>query len=540
MTTTLIRDVTVPMHGELVPHQDILIRNGNVAEIAPAGSVDTEHAPGMTVLHGDGGLAIPGFVEAHTHLVMFGQSLAKVQLHDCQSLSAIGARLQAARAKDADARYLLGIGWHPEALDGREPTASMLDEYVSDVPVLLDAHDLHSAWVNTSALQAMGVAADTPDPAGGRIGRDEHGRPNGYLEEGAAVQFAWQFVATTMTDAERDAHLERAFSHYLDAGVVGATEMALSQPDADAFCRILAKTGRLPFPVAAYVLVNPTRAGHEAVAQVEAAARLRDAIEAKYGNEWFRIVGIKLIADGVIDSCTAAMVEPFTTGAHPTPLWEFAAARAAVVRADSLGLDLAIHAIGDAASGFALDLVRACVAENGPKKSRRPRFEHLESIADATIAAMAKLGVIASMQPVHCDPSIMENWMQMLGHPRSESGFPWHKFREAGVGVVLGTDAPTAPHFPTQNLFIATTALSVHSPELDAYHPERVFTITDAIQAMTVDAAAAGKLADRTGSLEVGGVASIAVYDRSPDPANLRDWCGANLRSLLVLGDRVR
>ena len=114
----------------------------------------------------------------------------------------------------------------------------------------------------------------------------------------------------------------------------------------------------------------------------------------------------------------------------------------------------------------ALDVVEHCVRANGPR-ARRHRIEHLESVSDDTIARMGELGVIASMQPVHCDPAVLDNWKAQLGDDRQERGFPWQKFRAAGVPITLGTDAPTAPHEPLPNLYIALTGGSVRAPERD-------------------------------------------------------------------------
>src|SRR5690606_18595102 len=110
------------------------------------------------------GFVTPGFVEGHTHMLMFGQALEKVQLRDCDTLEEIQQRLRAAREAQPDAKHILGISWRFEALDGADPTAAMLDAVIDDVPVLLDANDLHSVWVNTAALEALGITDDTPDP----------------------------------------------------------------------------------------------------------------------------------------------------------------------------------------------------------------------------------------------------------------------------------------------------------------------------------------------------------------------------------------
>src|SRR5690606_6735280 len=219
------------------------------------------------------------------------------------------------------------------------------------------------------------------------------------------------------------------------------------------------------------------------LAQIADVVRARDEIAAAYGDRWLRIVGVKFILDGVIDACTAAMRAPYAGGEMPGPVWgpEFALPMA--VAADAEGLQLALHAIGDEASTIALDMVQECVRVNGPRADRRPRVEHLEYVADDTIARMAALGVTASMQPVHCDPAVLDNWQAVLGDERAHTGFPWHKFREAGVPLALGTDAPTAPHEVPNNLFIALTAKSALDHSREAYQPQRVFTPADALEA---------------------------------------------------------
>lgn len=149
---------------------------------------------------------------------------------------------------------------------------------------------------------------------------------------------------------------------------------------------------------------------------------------------------------------------------------------------------------------------------NGPRADRRPRVEHLESVADDTIARMAALGVTASMQPVHCDPAIIDNWMAQLGDERAHTGFPWHKFRDAGVPLALGTDAPTAPHEAPNNLFIALTAKSVLDRAREPYQPERIFTPADALEALTLGTAYATRRDDEAGRIAAGYRATVVVW----------------------------
>lgn len=484
-----------------------------------------------------GSFVTPGIIEAHAHLGMLGEAVDKVQLRDCRSLAEIQERLVERRAAQPDAPLVLGVSWMFDALDAPRPTAAMIDAVVSDVPVLLDANDLHSVWVNSAALTAMGITDDTPNPIGGEIVRDEHGHATGFLLETAAMEFAWSYLASVTTDADHDRFFENACAVYLESGVTGATDMALNDDHLGAIVRRLERDGSLPFPITGHWFLSSTGDSSADLAQVTRAIELRDDISARFGDAWFRIAGVKLVLDGVIDACTAAMRSPYANGEDAGPIWTFEAARPVVLAADAAGMQLALHAIGDAASELAASLVECCVTDNGPNPTRMPRIEHLESVGTDTISRMAALGIIASMQPVHCDPAIMANWMSMLGDSRSETGFPWHLFREAGVTLALGTDAPTAPHVAQHNLFIALTARSALDPSLPPYHPERSFSPADALEAMTLGAARAAGLSPEVGRIAPGYRANVAVFDVDPFTAPADDLLRARTLRVLVDGE---
>ena len=157
------------------------------------------------------------------------------------------------------------------------------------------------------------------------------------------------------------------------------------------------------------------------------------------------MAGIKLVLDGVIDACTAAMRHPYADGSNAGPIWPLERLRPVVAAADAAGLQVAMHAIGDLASDVALDALEHAHRVNGDRP-RRHRIEHLEYAAPETARRMAALGVTASMQPVHADPAIWANWAAMLGDERADRGFAWTEFREAGALLAFSTDAPTAPH----------------------------------------------------------------------------------------------
>ncbi|GHD03222.1 amidohydrolase [Zhihengliuella salsuginis] len=459
-----------------------------------------------------GRVLVPGFIDAHIHLLMTGQALGKVELTSARNLEQILERIARARAEDPSAARVLGRGWLFDSVPGGTPTAAMLDAVAPDIPVYLDANDLHSCWVNTAALAELGITDETPDPIGGRIVRDDDGRATGLLLETAATQFVWPYLEAHTTDADRDAALDRAFDAYLAAGVTGAVDMAFGEGDLAAVERALARHGGdLPVRLAAHWLIDNHGDAERNTAQIRRAAELagRD-----FGGS-FRVVGVKFISDGVIDACTASLGAPYTDGTNADPIWPLEALRPAVVQADRLGLQIAVHAIGDAASTNAIDALEHAVAANG-ERERRHRIEHLEYAAEGTAERLAALGITASMQPVHTDAAVRPNWDAMLGAERAARGFAWGEYEAAGALLAFSTDAPTAPHDALGNMYVATTRHSALDASFAPVEPEQALPLASAIGHATRDAAiSVGDGADR-GMIAAGYRADFAILDADP------------------------
>ena len=470
-------------------------------------------APDAEVVDLQGAVVLPGFVDAHTHLIMMGFSLQKLDLLDATSIADIQTSIRTFSESNPDAPRLLGRSWLFSVLGGQHPTREMIDAVVPDRPVYLDANDLHSVWVNSAALRELGIDADTPDPIGGRIDRDPStGEATGMLYETAVMLYVWPKLAELATDQDRDTALALAFRRYLEDGVTGAVDMALGPDELACLERALdAGNGTLPLRVAAHWLMTREDNDADNVRQVHDVIELHNRVQ----GPWLAVAGIKIIIDGVIDSCTAAMKEPYSDGTNAEPIWDLESLIPVVTAADAAGLQIAMHAIGDEASEIGLTALEYAIATNGDIP-RRHRMEHLESITRDNVERLARLGVVASMQPVHADPAIQENWRAMLGDYRVNRAYPWPEFTEAGAVLALGSDAPTAPHPPLPNMFIATTRMSAIDPSLPPNLPQYALPLAEALAHATRDAAYSCRWENVTGQLIRGKAADFVVLKQDP------------------------
>ncbi len=465
-----------------------------------------------------GNLVLPGIIDGHFHLMGMGESLQRVDLVRARSLDEIQHLVREHAVRHLQSHWVLGKSWLFDAIPGGEPTAAMLDTAVPTRPVLLDANDYHSTWVNSLGLEALGITDSTPDPAGGRIARDASGRATGFLEETAA-ELAWAHLERVTTGEGHRQHLRSAMSALHAAGVTTVIDMGLGPTSLQTIAAAEAD-GELDLRVIGHWLMSREGSTATHLAQVSEAVELKRL----HNSDRFRMTGIKFIVDGVIDGCTAHVSEPYTTGAMPDPIWDYEALSPVVAAADKAGVQIALHAIGDAAVRAALDSIENAYRENGtgPGRSgpggsveRRHRIEHIEYCDPSDIPRFAELGVTASMQPVHADPAIQDNWRAMLGPERSPAGFPAAALVASGARLVLGTDAPTAPYAPLPNLFIATTRRSAMDPALPANEPKNALPLQEAIRYATANAAWSCFEEDQMGSIAPGRHADFLVV--APD-----------------------
>ena len=359
----------------LVTEGELILAVGCLADCEVTAGVDAER------IDVGGCVVMPGFVDGHSHLLMTGSALGKAQLRTATTLEEIRRRLVEWAEANPDEPYVLGTSFLFDAVPNNEPTRQMLDDLFPERPVFIDSFDLHCGWVNSAALSLMEITTETPDPIGGEIRRDPAtGEATGYLLETALHLHMWAFLART-DDATRDRHLATAMKALNESGTTTAVDMAVSADDAATFTRA-EEAGSLSLRVIGHWIVHNTGVAATDLAQVEEAARRK----AQHTGPMFRVAGIKLIVDGTIDACTAAMIDPYTNDTNCDPIWPADSLNPVVELADKLGLQVACHAIGDLAVRIAIDAIERAQRVNGTS-GRRHRIEHLEYVDAARHSA---------------------------------------------------------------------------------------------------------------------------------------------------------
>ena len=520
-------DPDQPWADALLVEGDRVTRVGGDELIAEYADKDIEH------LDIAGGLVVPGFVDGHVHVGLTGSSMLKAQLQGAGSLEEIQTRVLEWAQANPEAPRVLGTNWVHADIPAATPTREMLDAVVADRPVYLEAFDFHSSWLNTAALTELGITRDTPDPLGGRIVRDpETGEATGHLLENASVFHVWSLLNKLEPEVQ-DQHILIALDAFTRAGITSVVEMALEEAALESMARLQSR-GELKIRIVAHMIVWRTGNPQEELAIVERAIELAD----QYQGDFLRVGGIKIIADGTIDNCTAGLSKPYSNGETSGPIWDAEALNPVVAAADAANLQVAIHAIGDATITLAVDAIENALRING-SSARRHRIEHLEYARQEDIDRIGALGITASMQPVHVDPAYLENWALMLGPERANQGWAWPLYQAAGSTLAFGTDTPTAPYLPLINMYLASTRKSPGNPEIPAIRPDWALTMEQAIQSGTRESAWAARLDHVTGMLKAGLAADLVVLDRdvlTGGPATLLD---ANIQLTMINGEIV-
>ena len=472
----------------------IAVRDGRVMAVGRDADIERLMGRSTRRIPLAGRLVVPGFMDSHTHFLNGGFELAGVQLRDAKTPAEFSRRIgQYARQRPRE--WVLGGTWDHELWGGELPRRDWIDSLTSRTPVFVSRLDGHMALANTRALELAGVTQETPDPPGGTIVRYADGRPTGILKD--AAQALVERVIPAPSEAARDRALRAAADHALARGVTFVADMG--SWEGLATYRRARERGELGLRVYSVVPLGSWR-------------RLAEYV-AREGRGDHRLFwgGVKAFVDGSLGSTTAWFYQPYqdapeTRGlvvTDTTELWQ------AIVSADSLGLHVIVHAIGDRANDWLLDAFRDARSLNGAR-DRRFRIEHAQHLTREAIRRFTQLGVTASMQPYHAIDD--GRWAgKRIGPERIKTTYAFRDLLDAGARLAFGSDWTVAPIDPLLGIYAAVTRRTIDGATPGGWVPEQKITAEEALTAYTANSAYANFLDDVLGTLEPGKYADLVV-----------------------------
>jgi predicted amidohydrolase YtcJ len=485
----------------------VAVRGNKIVRVGSNREIQRLKRAQTTVIDANGGAVLPGFNDAHAHLLNGGLALDQVDLSEARSVEAVKETVRAWSAAHPDREWIVGRGWYYQTFAGGLPTRQLLDTLVPDRPAYLIAYDGHTGWANSKALAAAKINARTPNPKNGTIVHDSRtGQPTGALKEAAMALMAG---ATPQPTAEDKLAAIRAALEEAHRYGVTSIQNAGGSPDDLALYDELRKQNDLTVRVyqAFTADANLTEA------DLERLERVRN----QYADDPLLKSGaIKLVLDGVIESHTAAMLEPYANrpGVKGEPRFTAEQLNHLVTMLDRRGWQVMTHAIGDRAVRMALDAYEQAARDNlAPARGRRHRVEHIETIDPIDIPRFGRLGVIASIQPLHGLPS--ENppdvWAVNIGPERAARGWLSGSIARTEGALAFGSDWPVVTLDPRMGLHVAVNRTTLNGTPEDGWNPAERLPLRRAIDAYTQHAAWASFDEQRKGSLARDMLADLVV-----------------------------
>jgi predicted amidohydrolase YtcJ len=456
--------------------------------------------PGGQAVDVRGRAIIPGLIDAHVHFGSYSIATYQdqVDLDNVPTKAEAVARVAEAARQMSPGRWILGGGWNKNIWPGLAfPSAADLDAAIPRHPVALEDKSRHATWVNSRALELAGITAETEDPPGGQILRDESGQPTGILLETAAGlvdEIIPEPNVETMAEALRQGMAE---AHRL--GLTGFHDPG--HRTVLAALQVLRTRGE--FALRALV--------HIPGDDLESAAEL--GLRSGFGDEYLRIGGVKIFADGALGPHSAHMLSPYegTTSEFGVPTHTAAELYDLVRRARQAGLSVAVHAIGDAANRVVLDAIEHAQSPGSSTPPALPnRIEHVQLLHPEDVPRLARLDIVASMQPIHAT-SDMEMAERHWGR-RCDLAYAWRSVLDSGARLAFGSDCAVETLDPLAGIHAAATRRRADgSPGPEGWIPAQRLTVVEAVHAYTLGAAYASGEAHLKGALAPGKVADLVV-----------------------------
>ncbi len=455
--------------------------------------------PDAIRIDGGGRTVLPGLTDAHGHMYSLGVLAISLDLAGTLSLREAVRQIREYSSANPHVSWILGRGWNQVLWPVKKfPSAADIDAVVDDRPVWLRRIDGHAGWANSAAMRLSGIDDDTPDPPGGKIVRDRNGKATGVLVDNA-MNLIEAHVPAPNKDGIRNAYITAA--HILvSLGITGVHDTGINIREAEVYMS-MADDGELAIRV--YAMLSG--AGENLDAMGKPLSR--------YGNDRLDISAVKLYADGALGSRGAALIEPYSDDVENwgLPFYTVNELSDFTQKANDMGFQVGIHAIGDLGNRMALDAFDR--VQGGVPSQLRNRVEHAQIIALEDISRFAKLGVIASMQPTHAT-SDKNMAVDRIGLERIKGGYAWRRLLESGAVLASGSDFPVELPNPFHGLYAAVTRQDRDGLPEGGWYIDQGLSRAEALHSFTLAAAFAAHQEDRLGSLEPGKWADFIVIDR--------------------------
>ena len=519
----------------------VAVSEGRIVAVGDDADLAGLRGPRTEVVDLRGGLLLPGFQDAHVHPIMGGVTMLACDLHGATSAEDALRLVGEYATANPDVPWIVGAGWSMEHFAGGTPTRQQLDRAVPDRPAYLTNRDGHGAWVNTAALDRAAITAGTPDPADGRIERDEDGSPAGTLHEGAVELVAR--LKPPVTAADQTAGLLAAQDHLLALGITAwqdaAVGEALGQADLLPIYLAAARSGTLLARVRGALWWDRARSS----------GQIGDLVERRAGGQVGRFAPttVKIMLDGVAENHTASMLEPYldgcgcSTGNNGLRFVDPVGLREYVTRLDAEGFQVHFHALGDRAVRDALDALAVARAVNGPSRARH-HLAHLQVVHPHDIARFAELDATANIQALWAahEPQMDELTIPFLGEQRAQLQYPFADIAAAGGALAAGSDWSVSSANPLDGIHVAVNRVAPDAePGTPPLASRNALDLATAMTAYTAGSARVNGLDARTGRLAEGLLADLCVLDRDPFDGPSDQIATARVASTWIDGRRV-
>jgi len=473
----------------------------------------------------DGRFVLPGLTDAHIHLQWYSLGLQKV---DCETktLEECLRRVSERAIATTPGEWILGHGWQQNDWGGEFPTAAQLDSAAPRHPVYLTAKSLHAGWVNSAALKLAGITASTPDPENGKIVRDARGNPNGILLESAMDLLNKALPEVSLEQVTKA--IQAAQPKLWEIGLTGVHDF--DQRLCFMALQVLHQRGDLKLRVTKSIPVDLLQQAHDL------------GLRSGFGDDMLRVGSVKVFMDGALGPRTAAMIQPYENEPDNRGILNMDSEHLFEIgrQAADSGLSMAVHAIGDRANHEVLDAIEQLRGYEREKNLPhfRHRIEHVQIVHPDDAARLGKLGVIASMQPIHATSDMLA--ADKLWGSRSVQAYAWRTQLSNGAVLAFGSDAPVESPNPFLGLHAAVTRRRADgSPAPQGWYPEQRLSALEAWWGFTTGAAYAAGMEDRLGKLAPDFHADLIVLDKDPFTIEPDDLLKMQSSATMVKGEWV-